>query len=97
MSTFNVRIGNIPVEASDTDEILLRKANNFLPEAMRKTGEGAAETIWNSLGSMVQRSEKSKFIREKADEFVRTASHSDRQVVLNQILDQLKADRNAKR
>jgi len=43
MKTFTVRIGEIAVEASDTDQVLLEKARKHLPTALQRLGEKAGK------------------------------------------------------
>ena len=103
--TFTVQLGDIPVEASDTDAILLTKAQNHLPQALKRLGEKAGQEAWATMERELRNSplklnrsssEKAKFIREAAAEFVKTATAADKKNVVETIFEQLQQQRNAK-
>jgi len=106
MKHFSVSLGNITVAATDTDSDLIRKADNYLPAALEKVGEATAKEAWDTiqrsfrdstLSVTFSSSEKDKFIRETTREFVRDATSETRDNLRNQIVDQLKKDRDDKK
>jgi hypothetical protein len=106
MKHFSVSLGNIAVAATDTDSDLIRKADNYLPAALEKVAEATAKEAWETIqrgfsGSTLRASfssgDKDKFIRESIREFVRDATFETKQNLKNQILDQLKKDRDDKK
>ena len=105
MKTFTVTLGEIPVDASDTDATLRKKAQNHLPEALRRMGEKAGQEAWATMerelrGSPLKingsSSDKAKFIRDAAAEFVSTATADDKKNLVQSIFDQLREQRDAK-
>ncbi len=106
MKHFSVSLGNIAVAATDTDSDLSRKADNYLPTALEKVAETNAKEAWETIqrgfsGSTLKvsfsSSDKDKFIREAIREFVRDASLETKHKLKNQIVDQLKKDRDDKK
>jgi hypothetical protein len=105
MKTFDVSLGQIPVDASDTDEALRKKAEAHLPEALRRMGRKAGEEAWATMQRELRASafkmsssssDREKFIRESAAEFEHNASAADRARVLQTIFDQIQQQRDAK-
>lgn len=99
---FEVSIGTVPVEATDTDEDLRRKAHAFLPKALKKMGEQVGEHAWDLLKKGFQQGplkmtsspgEKSKFVRGQADQFARKASLAERKDIEDSIFEQLQRQR----
>jgi hypothetical protein len=106
MKHFSVSLGNIAVAATDTDSDLIRKAEKYLPTALEKVGAVAAKEAWDTMqrgfsGSQLRvsfsASEKDKFISEATHEYVRDATSEDKRILKNQIIDQLKKDRDNKK
>lgn len=94
----NVDLGNIPVDASDTDEDLRQKAKSHLPIAQQKLAKAAAEQTWKAIEKEgkgfidTSYSAKSKFIRETERDFKLSAS--EKSDLETDIFEQLKADRD---
>lgn len=108
--TLNVDLGNVSVQASDTSEILLKKAQQHLPTALMRIGERVGLETWtatqrglqqglrgSSLKLTTSAGEKAKFIRDAGREYARTASASDKQQVLQDIFEEIQKQRDAKR
>lgn len=105
MKTFTVKLGEIQVEASDNDELLRKKAQAHLPEALRRLGEKAGQEAWSTMEGAFRNSplklessgsEKTKFIRETASEFARGATPAEKRDIVDTIFEQLKAERDTK-
>jgi len=105
MKTFSVNLGDISVEASDTDDILLQKAKNHLPQALKRLGEKAGQEAWATMERGLRNSPlklnnsstgKAKFIREAATEFAKTATAAEKKNITESIYEQLQQQRNAK-
>lgn len=102
MKNKNIRIplGTIEVSASESDADLGRRADGFLPEALRKIGEEMAKEAWDTLQQgfsgiegfkpNTSASEKSTFMRETAQEYVRKANAQEKHEVREHLLAQLK-------
>ena len=93
----------VRVEADDTDEILKAKAAAALPKVLREAGRYAAEQAWNGLTRTFRNSiiktdqaERSKFIRETQEEFIRERSLQERELDALEIFAELKKARDAK-
>ena len=103
IKSFTVQVGDIFVEASDTDDILLKKAQTYLPRALKIIGEKMAQELWANMerefsNSSIKfsNSEKVKFIRENGANYVRKATVADKQDLVETIVEQLKQQRNDK-
>ncbi len=96
---------DVPVKKTDTDEILLQKARNCVPVALKKIGEWAAKEAWTSIEKnllrspllSVRQSERQQFLRDTAREVVQNATQSDKEDIVRQIFRQLKEIRDEKR
>ena len=102
--TFTVQLGDIPVDASDTDGILLAKAQNYLPQALVRLGMKAGEEAWTTMEREFRKSplkvafsssEKAQFIRKTAAEFTKTATPAERKNIIETIFEQLQQQRSA--
>lgn len=103
MKIFTIRSGEISVVTSDTDEILFKKAQDYLPQALKRLGEKVGQEAWGAMESQLgnsslkftsSSSEKSKFIREAAAEFVQTATVTEKNDLAQTIFEQLQRQRN---
>lgn len=106
MKTFTVPLGDIPIEASDTDETLRSKALNHLPHALNRLGEKAGQEAWTAMERELRHSpftfnrsssDKAQFIRETAAEFVETSTAPDKNALVESIFEQLQHQRDAKK
>lgn len=106
MKTFNVPLGEIHVDGSDTDDVLLKKARIHLPSALRRLGEKAGEEAWRTLQDGLRNSplkldssssDRAKFVRDMAQEFAERTTSSERNDLVQSIFTQLKAQRDGTR
>jgi hypothetical protein len=101
-TSVTVNLGDVHVDASDTDVQLLTKAERHLPEALNRVGERVALEAWDAiqreLRGMISNSssDKSSFIREKAAEYARNASNTYRREIVSTLVEELKKKRAAK-
>lgn len=105
MKNIKVRLGEVPVEASDTDETLRKKAEDYLPQALKLLGEKAGQEAWETIQRELRNSplklssssaERAKFIREAAAEVAKTATAADKQDIVESIFQQLQEHRDCK-
>ena len=100
MNIFTVQLYEIPVASTDTDDILLVKAQDYLPQALKRLGETTGQELWATIERDLSNSsfkftssEKSKFIREAADEFAKNATAAERNNIVQTIFEQLQQQR----
>ncbi len=103
MKSFTVRLGEISVEESDTDKILLEKARQHLPRALKRLGEKAGEEAWRTLEDGLRNSplkldrsssDKAKFVQDMAREFAEKVTSSEKDDLVQNIFEQLKEQRD---
>jgi hypothetical protein len=104
MKSFTVRIREISVEDSDTDEILSEKARKHLPHALKRLGEKAGEEAWRTLEDGLRNSplkldrsssDKAKFVQDMAREFAEKVTSSEKEHLVQSIFEQLKEQRDS--
>jgi hypothetical protein len=102
---FTIQLGNISVEASDTDPTLLKKAKKHLPHALEYLGKRIAQEAWKTIEEPFSRSpvkfdrlryNKSKFISDKTAEFTKKATVTYKNNLTKDIFEQLQKQRNMK-
>jgi hypothetical protein len=103
MKSFTVRLGEISVEESDTDKILLEKARQHLPHALKRLGEKAGEEAWRTLEDGLRNSplkldrsssDKAKFVQDTAREFAEKVTSSEKDDLVQNIFEQLREQRD---
>ncbi len=98
MNRLTVKLGDVSVEKSDSDAVLRTKAEKHLPKALKLFGEKAAQELWREVekSGLKFNNDKTKFIRDTAEEFVKKVTTAEKTKVTEDIFQQLKAERNAK-
>jgi hypothetical protein len=89
----HVEFGTFTVDATDTDEDLKRKAQDGLPEALRRVSEVYAEEEWklaHEAGFDTTPASKQAYARTRGREIAREAGRNGlKQQVLDSIFEQL--------
>lgn len=104
MPNYDVNVGHIHVDASDTDEVLLQRAKDHLPAALKALGLKAAEEFWNEIqrgignsGMFSMNVSREQFIAGKSAEVARNTTQAERDNLIQSFFRQLKTARDQKR
>ena len=103
MKNLEISLGNISVEASDSDETLMQKARQHLPVALRKVGERMGEETWTTMEKSFRNSiiklksaDKGPHVRDSGEQYARNADAATRKQLVQTIFEQLQTQRAAK-